>query len=534
MIFPRFLLFHRFSGFNGSRCAPDAAAAEPSDPALLSLAGHFARRYNEKLSIREEKDASTVRFQVQTFGCQMNVYDSGVIERLLREAGHRPVENEAEADIILVNTCCVRDSAENRVYGHLGHLKKCKEAGPLRVLGICGCMAQSHAERLFERAPFLDLVIGTDAYPRIVELIDAVLAEDLKQCDTTFYAEQSPDEDESSALLDWEPYPVGSARFTPGDVRYPMFLPIMRGCDYGCTYCVVPAVRGREICRSPLSILREVRTMTEAGARAVTLIGQVVNAYEYGETSFASLLRQVAEIDELERVLFVTSHPRKFDAEIIDTVAGSDRIVRYFHIPVQSGCDKILRRMARGYTVQAYEDLVRQIRSRIPHAAITSDLIVGFPGETDQDFEETLEFTRGMRLHGIFSFRYSPRAGTPATDFPDQVPEPVKIQRLERLNEIQKQISTEINQPLEGTIQEVFVEQPGDNLRGRTWQNKATVFPRVDGVLPGDTVRVRINRAGAYTLYGEIVTGDSLTPVSPAHVGTESSSSPSGRSGLQG
>lgn len=456
-----------------------------------------------------------MRFQIQTFGCQMNVYDSGVIERLLREAGHVRVETEAEADIILVNTCCVRDSAESRVYGHLGHLKKRKEAGPLRVLGICGCMAQSHAERLFERAPHVDLVVGTDAYPRIVELIDTVLSQDLKQCDTTFYAEQVAGDGEDQVPAEWEPYPLGCARFTPRDVRYPVFLPIMRGCDYGCTYCVVPAVRGREICRSPESILRETRAMAEAGVRAVTLIGQVVNAYCYGNTSFASLLRRVAEVEGLNRVLFVTSHPRKFGTDIIETVAQSDRIVPYFHIPIQSGCDEILRRMARGHTVQLYEDLVREIRNRIPHAAVTSDIIVGFPGESDECFEQTLEFVRRMRLHGIFSFRYSPRAGTPAAGFPEQIPEPVKIERLERLNKTQKRISSEINQALEGTVQDVFVEASETNFRGRTWQNKVTVFPRTDSVSPGDTVKVRINRAGAFTLYGHSVAAGEPNPVPP-------------------
>lgn len=485
------------------------------------------------LSIRE-KDASAMRFQIQTFGCQMNVYDSGVIERLLREAGHVPVQNEAEAEIVLLNTCCVRDSAESRVFGHLGHLKHRKEKGRLRVLGVCGCMAQSHGDRLFEQAPHVDLVVGTDAYPRIVELIDAVLGDDLKQCDTTFYAEQAVGDGEGSGVADWEPYPCGCARFTPDDVRYPIFLPIMRGCDYGCTYCVVPGVRGREICRSPESILGEARAMAEAGVRAVTLIGQVVNAYHYGDTSFASLLRRVAEIDGLDRVLFVTSHPRKFGTDIIETIAESDRIVPYFHIPIQSGCDQILRRMARGHTAQIYEDLVREIRNRIPHAAVTSDIIVGFPGETDEDFEHTLEFVRRMRLHGIFSFRYSPRAGTPAAGFPDQVPEPVKIQRLEKLNEVQKQISTELNRPLEGTVQQVFVEEMGDNLRGRTWQNKVTVFPRVDSVEPGDTVRVRIDRAGAYTLYGHMVPRTSLSRVPPGLVRIECNSSPTGRCRLPG
>jgi len=471
-----------------------------------------------------------VRFQIQTFGCQMNVYDSGIIERLLREAGLVPVADEADADVILLNTCCVRDSAENRVFGHLGHLRRLKERGKLRVLGVCGCMAQSHGDRLFERAPHVDLVVGTDAYGRIAELIQAVLDDDVKQVDTTFYAEQEPaPSTEDPARPDWEPYPAGAAAFTPDDIRYPVFLTVMRGCDYGCTYCVVPSVRGRGICRSPDSILREARATAAAGARAVTLIGQVVNAYEWGGTTFAALLRRVAGVDGLDRGMFVTSHPRRFNKDIIDAVAESDRLVPYFDIPIQSGSDPVLRRMARGYTVAAYGRLVDRIRRRIPGAAVTSDLIVGFPGETDEDFERTLAFVRDVRLHGIFCFRFSARRGTPAAGFPDQVPEPVKIERLERLIEVQKEISTEINRPLEGTVQEVFVEQWGGNLRGRTRQNKVTVFPRVDSVSPGDTVPVRIERAGAFTLYGRAVTAESSPAVSPAPAATGSHSFPAWR-----
>jgi tRNA-2-methylthio-N6-dimethylallyladenosine synthase len=403
------------------------------------------------------------------------------------------------------------------VYGHLGHLKTLKEKGTLRVLGICGCMAQDQADRLFRRAPHVDLIVGTDAYPRIARLIDDVLKEDIKQVDTTFYAEEEPEPStEHMSGPEWEPYPVGTAAFTPDDIRYPVFLPIMRGCDFGCTYCVVPSVRGKEICRSPESILREAREMVDAGVRAITLIGQVVNAYEHNDTSFAELLRLVSAIDGLDRLMFVTSHPRKFGDDIIDAASGSDRIVPYFHIPIQSGSNRILKRMARGYKVEDYCSLVSRIRDRIPEAAVTSDLILGFPGETDEDFEDTLRFVEETRLNGIFCFRYSPRRGTPAAGFSDQVPEPVKIERLERIIEVQKRISTEINRKLEGTVQEVFVEEVGDTARGRNRQNKVTVFPLSDSVQPGHTVPVKIERAGAFTLYGRMVSWGQTRRATPA------------------
>ena len=367
-------------------------------------------------------------------------------------------------------------------------------------------MAQGSGKEIFAKAPHVDLVVGTEAYPRIGDLVDAVLRENVKQIDTRWYFHESAEgsvgtfaDDDSAQFSPREPL------LDPANIHYPAFVTVIWGCNYGCTYCLVPSVRGREIYRPPDRVVDEVRRMAEVGYRSVTLIGQVVDSYRCEGVNLAELLRRVSDVDGMDRILFVTSHPASFHTEIVDIVAERPNLVPYFHIPIQSGSDRILKRMARRYRVDDYRRLVEAIRGRIPDAAITSDLIVGFPGETDSDHAETLALLEEIRWDGVFSFRYSPRAGTPAAEFPDPVPEPLKIERLKQVIEAQKRISLEINRGTLGTVQEIFVESVEKNPTGRTWQNRATVVTNGKGRTQiGRTVPVRITNVTPYTLYGEI------------------------------
>jgi tRNA-2-methylthio-N6-dimethylallyladenosine synthase len=447
-----------------------------------------------------------VRYQIQAYGCQMNKYDALLMERCLLEAGHVPSEGENDAEIILLVTCTVRDTAESRIYGRLGQLRPAKESGRIRVLGICGCMAQASGREILKKAPHVDLIVGTEAYPRIAELVDAVLRENTKQIDTRWYFQEGTEESAGTlADTDLVPFSPRGPLPDPEKIRYPAFVTIIWGCNYGCTYCVVPSVRGRELYRPAEHVVEEVRRMAEVGYRSVTLIGQVVNSYRCGGVDLAGLLRRVSDIPGMDRILFVTSHPRNFPTEIIGVVAERPNLVPYFHLPIQSGSDRILKRMARRYRVEDYRRLAGEIRDRIPGAAITSDLIVGFPGETDADHAETLALLEEIRWDGVFSFRYSPRRGTPAAGFPDPIPERLKIERLKQAIEVQKRISLEINQGTIGTVQQIFIESTDKTPTGRSRQNRATIVTNGKGKTKiGQILPVRITEVTPSTLYGEM------------------------------
>jgi len=420
----------------------------------------------------------------------MNVYDSRLIESLLTGRGHTPCAGPDAADVVIVNTCSVRERAETRVLGRLKHLRGLMPPGA--VLGVVGCVAQRRGDELMREVPGLGFVVGTDGYLRLPDVVEEACA-GRGSVDVRRDAQESYD-----------------GRPAPARAGLREFVSVMRGCDNFCTYCVVPYVRGRERSRPLASILREVSALVRLGARDITLIGQNVNSYRDGEVSFADLLRAVAETDGLSRLRFATSHPKDLSDDLIEAVASTGEVCEHIHLPVQSGSDAVLRAMNRRYTREQYLRLVERIRSRIPGAALTTDIIVGFPGETDAQFRETVSLMEEVRFDSAFMFRYSVRKGTRAADMSDDVPEEGKLERLEHIIALQQRITSELNLNLVGSECEVLVEGPSAKNRellfGRTRTAKAVVFPG-DPSLAGDVVRVRVETASAWTLHGSLTGG---------------------------
>ncbi|MBD3367869.1 MAG: tRNA (N6-isopentenyl adenosine(37)-C2)-methylthiotransferase MiaB [Candidatus Eisenbacteria bacterium] len=414
----------------------------------------------------------------------MNEYDSKLIRESLRLHGHSLVSSPERADAVVVNTCSVRERAEMRVLGRLRHLRGL--APPDAVVAVVGCVAQRLGSELFELTP-VDLVVGTDGYGRLPELLRA--ARDERCLWTPVYRR--------------DPYDERDAPVTAG-IRE--FVAVMRGCDNYCTYCIVPFVRGRERSRTANSVLREVGRLTALGTKDITLLGQNVNSYRDGDADFPELLRRVAAVPGLERLRFATSHPKDLSDELIETIASTGAVCEHIHLPVQSGSDRVLASMGRSYDRERYRALVRTIRERVPDVALTTDIIVGFPGETADDYEETVSLMEEVRFDSAFMFRYSVRSGTAAADLADDVPEEEKIARLERIIELQKGITWRINEGLVGQRVEVLCEGPSqrdnDVLFGRTRQNKAVVFSGRADV--GELVDVTVREASAWTLRGVV------------------------------
>ena len=427
---------------------------------------------------------------IETFGCQMNDNDSIRMMALLEANSYRKTDRPEEADLILVNTCSVRDKAEQKVYSTVGRYKSLKEAKPGLVIGISGCVAQQAGASLLKRMPHVDMVVGTHNIHRIPALVNEVLAGQGRVTSTEF--------DEA---IHTEKYSVNSTALK-GKVK--CFVNIMRGCDNFCTYCIVPYVRGREVSRPAGDILGEVRALAENGVREVTLLGQNVNSYD-GEVTFPELLRRVSAIDGIDRVRFVTSHPKDLSEELIHLFGEVPELARSMHLPVQSGSDRVLERMRRGYTVSDYVAKVRMLRDLYPDMAITTDVIVGFPGESDDDFEDTLSLVREVEYDGMFSFKYSPRPETEAAGYPDQVPDETRQERLERLQSIQKDITLKKNTAMVGRTVKVLAEGPSkadaSELTGRTSCNRVVNFPG-DAALKGSMVDVLITEAYANSLRG--------------------------------
>ena len=355
------------------------------------------------------------KYHTITFGCQMNENDSERLAGQLRSIGYSATEDKEDADLILINTCCVRESAEKKIYGKIGELKRLKQENPNLIIAIAGCMAQKDKEKLFKKAPHVDLVIGTHNTHQLVELLGQL--------------ESSRDK----VLAVWD-----QAELLAPDVptirksTISAWVPIMYGCNNFCTYCIVPYVRGRERSRPAADIVKEIRQLGDDGFKEITLLGQNVNSYgkDTGSDDFADLLQAVDNIDSIARIRYMTSHPRDMSEKVMQVVAGSKRICEHFHLPIQSGSDEILKQMNRGYTTADYRQLVAGIRERMPQASLTTDIIVGFPGETEELFQETLECLKTIRFDMAYTFLYSVRSGTPAATMSDQVPLPVKKERL--------------------------------------------------------------------------------------------------------
>ena len=435
-------------------------------------------------------------FTIVTYGCQMNQHDSERLAGQLKSIGYEYTESLSEANFVLVNTCCVRESAEKKIYGKIGELKTLKASNPNLIIGITGCMAQKDREKLFQKAPHIDLVLGTHNVHQLVELV--------KEFEQT----------KNHVLAVWDQ----AERLAP-DVptirkgSTSAWVPIMYGCNNFCTYCIVPYVRGRERSRPIEDIVKEVHQLGLEGFKEITLLGQNVNSYgkdtkEYGD--FADLLAAVDQVETIERIRYMTSHPRDMNDKAISVIANSKKICECFHLPVQSGSDTILKAMNRGYTTGYYRELVAKIRKAIPHASLTTDIIVGFPGETDELFKETLAFIKEMKFDSAYTFLYSKRSGTPAATMTDQIPAQVKQERLQQIMDAQNEISLAINTKLKGQTVTVMVEGPSKNdenrLMGRTGSNKIILWDKQGTEKIGELAKIKIAVAQTWILKGQLTT----------------------------
>jgi tRNA-2-methylthio-N6-dimethylallyladenosine synthase len=427
------------------------------------------------------------RVYLETYGCQMNIADSQLVNAVLRRAGFGSADKPEEADVILLNTCAIREHAEERVIGRLSDLARLKLKRPELKLGLLGCMAQHNRANLIAKAPWLDLVAGPDTYRRLPELIGRSgygPAVDVRLDRGETYAGLSPD------------YEAG--------VR--AYVTIMRGCDKFCAFCVVPYVRGRERSVPVENIVQEAEALAARGVKEVVLLGQTVNAYRAGKVDFAALLRRVAAVEGIERIRFTSPHPSDMSAEAIAVMATEPKVQPYLHLPVQSGSDRILAAMERGYTVKEYLDLVERVRTAIPDLALSTDIIVGFHGEEESDFRATLELMRAVRYDSAFSFKYSVREHTRAHRLGDSVSEEEKGRRLAELIAMQETIALERNRDLIGRAFPVLVEGPArrgeGRMAGKTPQFKTAIFPGNERIHAGDTVTVRIESATGHSLTG--------------------------------
>ena len=446
----------------------------------------------------------------------MNVYDTERIGKLLSPSGYRRGDNPDSADLIIVNTCAIREKAEQKVFSFLGRLAQMKQKSPGLIIAAGGCVAQQEGARMLTRAPYLDVVFGTHAIGRLPRIIERV---EKQRCRVV-------DVDMSDGVEEFE-----TIRNFRDDGQVTSFVTIMQGCDNYCTYCVVPHVRGPEASRRPGKIVSEIVELVQSGVREVTLLGQNVNSYgqKEGWCNFAELLQQINRIEKLSRIRFTTSHPKDLSPDLCMAFKNLNKLCHHIHLPVQSGSNRILKRMNRRYTREQYLDRISQLRTHCPDIAITSDFIVGFPGETQADFDQTLALIRQVAYDGVFAFKYSDRPSAPARQFNPKLSERVKNERLQILLDIQEEITRSRNQSLVGTIQQILVEGPSkrenrDDVNdskgslqwtGRTSTNKIVNFlmdgSSLNDSAAGSLVRVHIEKALAHSLWGRLI-GNESTP----------------------
>lgn len=438
------------------------------------------------------------RYYIETYGCQMNAHDSERLAGLLQGIGMEIAADKQDADLILLNTCCVREHAENRVYGNLGQLAALKREKPDLLIGVCGCMMQQDqaAQKLLSRMRHVNLAFGTHNLHELPKL----LVEATATSGGKGFARVTEDH---STIVEGIP----AVRAT----GVTAFTTIMYGCDNFCSYCIVPHVRGREKSRAPEAIVAELRELTSAGVAEITLLGQNVNSYNGEGLNFPQLLRRIAQdVPELKRLRFMTSHPKDLSDELVAVMAGSRLVCPQIHLPVQSGSDAILHRMNRKYTAEHYLELLDKLRAAVPGIGITSDFIVGFPGETEEDFQATLDLVERARLNGAFTFKYSRRSGTAAAKMESQIADDIKRDRLKRLNTVQARIAAELDAAAVGTTHRVLFEsvsrRRSSQISGRTGSGRM-VSVDGDASLIGQIRPVRITRAMANTLAGEILNG---------------------------
>lgn len=438
---------------------------------------------------------------METWGCQSNVIESEYVLGALAKEKYLLTAVLEEADIALLNTCSIRSHAEDKVFSFLGRLAGWKRSRDGRMIVLLGCMATAWREKLLARAPYLDVVVGPDQYGKLAGVLKAKL---------------SRVKDAPTVLTDFDPSFFPEADLTYSRHRHKAFVEIMKGCDKFCTFCVVPFTRGREISRPPEKILEEVRSLAAQGVKEVTLLGQNVNSYglslrSRGKTpTFAELLRATARVEGIERVRFTTSHPLDLSDDLIAVMAQEKNVCEHFHLPVQCGSDRILKRMNRKYTRAHYLERVRRLRETVADIAITTDLIVGFPGETEEDFKQTLDLLEEVRFDSVFSFKYSPRPGTPAARMLDAVPREVQDERLARLNALAWKHAAERHAERVGRVEEVLVDEANEKTAGtyagKTRQNKTILFCAEGRTLfPGDRVMVKVEGHKIAQLHGTVV-----------------------------
>ena len=435
-------------------------------------------------------------FYLETFGCQMNVVDSEQIVSLLSDIGYSRVDSAEQADLVLLNTCSVRDKAERKVYGHLGRFKPIKDSRPDLIIGVGGCVAQQEGERMLEKVAYLDLVFGTHNIHQLPHLVQQVEESRQRGCETDF-------QDRETRL---NLFPERTFQET-----VTRFVTVMQGCDNFCSYCIVPHVRGREISRPSSAVIAEITGLVNQGVREVTLLGQNVNSYGLKDTeefSFAELLQQVNAIDGLERLRFATSHPKDLTDELIDCFGSLDKLCKHIHLPFQSGSDRILKLMNRGYSRDEYLARVERLKEVCPEIRLTTDVIVGFPGETEADFQATLDLAEQVGYADAFTFLYSPRVETAAANMDDNQSKMQKQQRFDRLLELQQRVSAAIWQEDAGQVVSVLVEgesRQGDGqVFGRTTANRIVNFSGSNELI-GQIVAVKISKVFRNSHLGELV-----------------------------
>ncbi|SMB95066.1 tRNA-i(6)A37 thiotransferase enzyme MiaB [Desulfonispora thiosulfatigenes DSM 11270] len=441
-----------------------------------------------------EEHAQT--YYIQTFGCQMNERDTEILAGMLEQLSYSPSASIEKADIILINTCCIREKAESKALSQIGELKKFKNNNPHLIIGVCGCMAQQEekAKEIMRSLPYVDFILGTHNIHELPDVVKKIWAE--KQNYVLVW-------DQEKEIIENLPY--------KNKFSYKALVNITYGCNNFCTYCIVPYVRGRERSRQSEYILKEIRDMVNDGVVEIMLLGQNVNSYGKDfteiEYDFSDLISDINEIEGLKRIRYMTSHPRDFNLKLIKTIAKCEKVCQHFHLPVQAGSDKILAKMNRGYTQETYLKLVDNIRKFNPNATITTDIIVGFPGETDEDFLETLNLVKKVKFDSAYTFVYSPRKGTPAANFPDQIPLAIKKERLQTLNQIINEHSREKSEQYLNKVYEVLVEGHSKNndqmLSGRTESAKNVIFSGDDELI-GKIVPVLITEAQTWILKGEL------------------------------
>jgi len=428
---------------------------------------------------------------IETYGCQMNLADTEVVMGILKNKGYDLTQDIDNADVVLLNTCSVRDNAEQRIYGRLGNIKQIKNHKPDLVIGILGCMAERLRKDLINEKKIVDLVVGPDEYRRLPEFIDTAFSGEkgigVKLSRTETYDDIIPYREDGQNA----------------------WISVMRGCDKFCTYCVVPFTRGRERSRDLNSIVDEMKKLSERGFKEVTLLGQNVNSYNDNGNDFSDLLAACAAVDENIRIRYSTSHPQDLSDKLLQTMSDYKNICNYIHLPVQAGSDRILKLMNRTYTIEHYLKIIDKARELMPGVSFSTDIIAGFPTETEEDHRMTLEVMKKVKYDGAYMFKYSPREGTKAYKMEDDVTEEIKSRRLTEIIDLQQQISYEINQSLIGKEDVVLVEgfskKSDEFVSGRTDTNKVVILPAENDIKPGDYVKVKIYKATSATLFGKFI-----------------------------